>query len=245
MTYCVGTLLKDGIVLLSDSRTNAGVDQVATFRKMTVWRVADDRIIALLSAGNLSVTQSVIHHLEEGLKFDDDKRVHRMPDVRSMFEAAELVGRAVRRVHAVHGKALEADSGIGFNVSFILGGQIAGRPPRLFQIYAQGNFIEATRETPYLQIGETKYGKPILDRALSFETDLKHAAKLALVSMDSTLRSNLSVGLPLDLLVIPRDTFVPLIERRIDGQDPYFAELRTGWSTALREAFKRMPDVPW
>ena len=245
MTYCVGTLLKDGIVLLSDSRTNAGVDQVASFRKMTVWRVADDRIIALLSAGNLSVTQSVIHHLEEGLKFDDDKRIHRMTDVRSMFEAAELVGRAVRRVHAVHGKALEADSGIGFNVSFILGGQIAGRPPRLFQIYAQGNFIEATRETPYLQIGETKYGKPILDRALSFETDLKHAAKLALVSMDSTLRSNLSVGLPLDLLVIPRDTFVPLIERRIDGQDPYFAELRTGWSTALREAFKRMPDVPW
>jgi putative proteasome-type protease len=245
MTYCVGTLLKDGIVLLSDSRTNAGVDQVASFRKMTVWRVADDRIIALLSAGNLSVTQSVIHHLEEGLEIEDDKRVHRMTDVRSMFEAAELVGRAVRRVHAVHGKALEAETGIGFNVSFILGGQIAGRPPRLFQIYAQGNFIEATRETPYLQIGETKYGKPILDRALSFETDLKHAAKLALVSMDSTLRSNLSVGLPLDLLVIPRDTFVPLIERRIDGQDPYFAELRTGWSTALREAFKRMPDVPW
>ena len=245
MTYCVGTLLKDGIVLLADSRTNAGVDQVASFRKMTVWRVADDRIIALLSAGNLSVTQAVIHHLEEGLKTDEDKRIHRMTDVRSMFDAAELVGRAVRRVHAVHGKALEAESGIGFNVSFLLGGQIAGRPPRLFQVYAQGNFIEATRETPYLQIGETKYGKPILDRALSFETDLKHAAKLALVSMDSTLRSNLSVGLPLDLLVIPRDTFVPLIERRIDGQDPYFAELRTGWSTALREAFKRMPDVPW
>ena len=212
---------------------------------MIVWRVGNDRIIALLSAGNLSVTQSVIHHLEEGLKIDEDKRVHRMTEVRSMFEAAELVGRAVRRVHAVHGKALEAESGIGFNASFILGGQIAGRPPRLFQVYAQGNFIEATRDTPYLQIGETKYGKPILDRALSFETDLKHAAKLALVSMDSTLRSNLSVGLPLDLLVIPRDTFVPLIERRIDGQDPYFAELRTGWSTALREAFKRMPDVPW
>lgn len=245
MTYCVGTLLKDGIVLLSDSRTNAGVDQVASFRKMTVWRVADERMISLLSAGNLSVTQSVIHYLEEGLEVDDDKGIHRMTDVRSMFEAAELVGRAVRRVHALHGKSLEADPGIGFNVSFLLGGQIAGRPPALFQIYAQGNFIQATRETPYLQIGETKYGKPILDRALTYETDLKHAAKLALVSMDSTLRSNLSVGLPLDLLVIARDRYTPLIERHIDEHDPYFAELRTGWSAALREAFRRMPDVPW
>jgi putative proteasome-type protease len=245
MTYCVGTLLQDGVVLLSDSRTNAGIDHVASFRKMTVWRVADERMIALLSAGNLSVTQSVIHHLEEGLETDDGKSVRRMTDVRSMFEAAELVGRAVRRVHAVHGKALEADSGIGFNVSFLLGGQIMGRPPALFQVYAQGNFIGATRETPYLQIGETKYGKPILDRALTYETELKHAAKLVLVSMDSTLRSNLSVGLPLDLLVIRRDTFTPLIERHIDDHDPYFAELRTGWSTALREAFKRMPEVPW
>ncbi len=245
MTYCVGTLLQDGFVLLSDSRTNAGVDQVATFRKMALWQAPGERIIGLLSAGNLSITQSVVHYLEEGIESLDGKRLLRMTDVPSMFEAAELVGHAVRRVYNAHGKALEAEPGLGFNVSFLLGGQIAGRPPRLFQIYPQGNFIEATRETPYLQIGETKYGKPILDRALTYETDLKHAAKLALVSMDSTLRSNLSVGLPLDLLVVRTDTYEPMIHKHIDDKDPYFAELRTGWSASLREAFRRMPDVPW
>ncbi len=245
MTYCIGLLMKDGLVLLSDTRTNAGVDQIATYRKMTVWRRPKKRLITLLSAGNLSITQSVIHYLEEGLEVGKMRRIRRMSDVPTMFEAAELVGLAVRRVYESHGKILEAQHGLGFNVSFILGGQIAGKPHRLFQIYAQGNFIEATRQTPYLQIGETKYGKPILDRAFTYETELKPAAKLALVSMDSTLRSNLSVGLPLDLLVQEKDRFDPAIERGIDETDPYFSEIRKGWSAALRDAFRRMPDIPW
>lgn len=245
MTYCIGMLLKDGLVMLSDSRTNAGVDQIATFRKMTIWQTPGERLIALLAAGNLSITQSVIHYLEEGLEFGPEKHLCRMSDVHSMFGAAELVGQAVRRVYASHGEALEAKAGPGFNASFLLGGQIVGRRHRLFQIYPQGNFIEASRETPYLQIGETKYGKPILDRALSHGTGLREGAKLALISMDSTLRSNLSVGMPLDLLVVNTGSFDPAVRQTIDESDPYFTEVRHGWSTALREAFKRMPDLPW
>lgn len=245
MTYCIGMLLKDGLVMLSDSRTNAGVDQIATYRKMTIWQKPRKRLITLLSAGNLSITQSVIHYLDEGLEVGKAKRIRRMGDATSMFDAAELVGLAVRRVYEAHGKVLDSHHGLGFNVSFILGGQIAGKPHRLFQIYAQGNFIEATRQTPYLQIGETKYGKPILDRAFNYDTDLRAAAKLALISMDSTLRSNLSVGLPLDLLIQQTGAYDPAVRRTIDDTDPYFADVRKGWSAALRDAFKRMPDLPW
>ncbi|HKU99250.1 MAG TPA: proteasome-type protease [Vineibacter sp.] len=241
MTYCVGMCLKDGLVMLSDSRTSAGVDNIATFRKMTVWERPGERFLVLLSAGNLGVTQTIVNHLEAGL--DPDAR--RLTDVPSMFHAAQLVGEAIRLVYRIHGKALEEMNAASFNVSFLLGGQIMGDEHRLFEIYAAGNFIQASDRTPFLQIGEHKYGKPILDRALAWETDLRAAAKLALVSMDSTLRSNLSVGLPLDLVVYRRDAFAPEIRRTIDGDDPYFRTIRDGWSRSLREAHQRLPDVPW
>jgi putative proteasome-type protease len=241
MTYCVGMCLKDGLVMLSDSRTSAGVDNIATFRKMTVWERPDERLLCLLSAGNLGVTQTIVNHLEAGL--DPDAR--KLTDMASMFHAAQLVGEAIRLVYRVHGKALEEMNAAAFNVSFLLGGQIRGGEHRLFEIYAAGNFIQASDRTPFLQIGEHKYGKPILDRALGWETELRAAAKLALISMDSTLRSNLSVGLPLDLLVYRRDAFNAEIRRTIDADDPYFRTIREGWSRSLREAHQRLPDVPW
>ncbi|MCC7045542.1 MAG: peptidase [Alphaproteobacteria bacterium] len=241
MTYCIGMLLKDGVVMLSDSRTNAGVDNIATFRKMTVWEQPGERVIALMTSGNLAVSQAVVTHLDEGLGEGGDT----IMTVPSMFRAAQLVGQAVRAVYTEVGSTLEAKEPGAFNVAFLLGGQIKGRRCRLFQVYAAGNFIHASDRTPFFQIGEHKYGKPILDRALAYETDLRVAAKLALLSMDSTLRSNLSVGLPLDLMIYRADSLKTEIRRTIDDGDPYFEEIRQGWSSALRNAIKAMPDVPW
>nr|5LOY_A Chain A, Designed Anbu Protein [synthetic construct]5LOY_B Chain B, Designed Anbu Protein [synthetic construct]5LOY_C Chain C, Designed Anbu Protein [synthetic construct]5LOY_D Chain D, Designed Anbu Protein [synthetic construct] len=239
-TYCVGIRLDEGLVFASDSRTNAGVDNISTFRKMHVFEVPGERVIVLLTAGNLATTQAVISLLEERLK-DPEERLLTAP---SMFEAARLVGEALREVQARDAPALEAD-GVDFNASFILGGQIAGEPPRLFLIYPAGNFIEATPDTPFFQIGETKYGKPILDRVITPDTSLEDAAKCALVSFDSTMRSNLSVGLPLDLLVYERDSLRVGHRRRIDEDDPYFRMLRKQWSEGLRQAFDSLPDPPW
>jgi len=241
MTYCIGMLLKDGLVMLSDSRTNAGVDNIATFRKMTLWSEPGERLICLMSSGNLAIAQAVTSYLDEGIEADGE----RMVTVGSMFKAAQLVGKAVRAVYEVDGKPLEAKEPGAFNIAFLLGGQIKGGEPRLYQIYAAGNFIQATERTPFFQIGEHKYGKPILDRALSYDTDLRAAAKLALISMDSTLRSNLSVGLPLDLLVARRDTFAPELRRSIDEDDPYFREIRQRWSSSLREAISTLPNIPY
>ncbi|MCC6468497.1 MAG: peptidase [Alphaproteobacteria bacterium] len=241
MTYCVGILLKDGLVMLSDSRTNAGVDNIATFRKMTVWEQPGERVIALMTSGNLAVSQAVVAYLDEGLGEGGDT----IMTVPSMFRAAQLVGQAVRAVYTEVGGTMESKDPGSFNVSFLLGGQVKGRRCRLFQVYAAGNFIHASDRTPFFQIGEHKYGKPILDRALTYETDLRVAAKLALLSMDSTLRSNLSVGLPLDLMIYRTDSLKTEIRRTIDDGDPYFEEIRQGWSSALRNAIKAMPDVPW
>lgn len=241
MTYCIGILLKQGLVMLSDSRTNAGVDNIATFRKMTVWEQPGERVIALMSSGNLAITQAVVTYLEEGLG-EGGETILAVP---SMFRAAQLVGQAVRAVYTEVGGALEAKDPGSFNVSFLLGGQVKGRRCRLFQVYAAGNFIHASDRTPFLQIGEHKYGKPILDRALGYETEPRVAAKLALLSMDSTLRSNLSVGLPLDLLIYRTDALKTELRRTIDDGDPYFEQIRQGWSSALRNAIKAMPDVPW
>ncbi len=241
MTYCIGMLLKDGLVMLSDSRTNAGVDNIATFRKMTVWEQPGERVVVLLSAGNLAVTQAVVTYLEEGMG-EQSEPLLAAP---SMFRTAQLVGQAVRAVYTEVGGALEAKDPGAFNVSFLLGGQVKGRRCRLFQVYAAGNFIHASERTPFLQIGEHKYGKPILDRALSHETDLRVAAKLALLSMDSTLRSNLSVGLPLDLLIYRADALKTDLRRSIDEDDPYFREIRQGWSSSLRNAIAALPDIPW
>jgi putative proteasome-type protease len=244
MTYCVGLRLKDGIVMLSDTRTNAGVDNIATFGKMHVFETPGERVIVLLTAGNLAITQAVVNLVGEGIAAEASGKTDSLRTVNTMFGAAQLVGTAVRRVFNQHGEAMKAQS-IGFDVALLLGGQIKGRELRLFQVYAAGNFIEATEDTPFLQIGEHKYGKPILDRAARYDTDLTDAIKLALVSMDSTLRSNLTVGLPVDLLVYRRDALKVELRRRIGEDDAYFRDLRERWSTALREAYRAITRPDW
>jgi putative proteasome-type protease len=196
----------------------------------------------LLSAGNLAATQSVVNMLNEGLEVDG--KTQTLLTVKTMFRAAKLVGEAIRRVYRTDGESMR-DHHVSFDVSFLLGGQIQGHKQALFEIYSAGNFIEATRDTPYLQIGEHKYGKPILDRAASHDTELYDGVKLALVSMDSTLRSNLSVGLPIDLLVYRRDTYVPELRKRITENDAYFRALRDRWSAALRDAYRTIPSPSW
>lgn len=242
MTYCVGLYLKDGLVMLSDTRTNAGVDNISIFSKMHIYEIAGERFMTVMTAGNLAVTQAVVNMLHEGI--DTGERIETLYTVPSMFRAAQLVGEAVRRVYRTDGPTLEAQS-IKFDVSLLLGGQLKNRGMRLFQIYAAGNFIEATPDTPFLQIGETKYGKPILDRVLQFETDPRDGVKLVLVSMDSTLRSNLTVGMPIDLMVYRRAAMRAEIRRRITDTDPYFRMISEGWSEALRNAYRAIPRPEW
>ncbi len=242
MTYCVGLDLKDGLVLLSDTRTNAGVDNIATFSKMFLFELPEQRLIALLAAGNLAVTQATVNLLQEGIEVEG--KVETLLTVKSMFRAAQLVGDAVRRVWHIDGPAMQAQN-VNFDIAFLLGGQIKGRTMRLFQIYAAGNFIEATPDTPFLQIGEHKYGKPILDRAARYDTDLYDGVKLALMSMDSTLRSNLTVGLPVDLAVYRRDALKLELRRRITEDDDYFRMIRERWSEALRDAYRAIPRPDW
>ena len=249
MTYCLGLYLEEGLVLLSDTRTNAGVDNVSTYCKMYHSQEDDERMIVLLSSGNLAVTQAVLHRVtSSNFKSNEDSEKKELPqnlkEVADLYQAAELVGDAVREVYQHDGKALEAQ-GAGFQVSFLLGGQMRGEPMRLFQIYSAGNFIEATTDTPFLQIGEHKYGKPILDRVVNYQTSIQDGIKLALISMDSTLRSNLSVGMPVDLLIYQRDSLKQTMRRRIDETDPYYQNLRGYWSSALRQAYQRAPDPDW
>jgi putative proteasome-type protease len=242
MTYCIALRLKEGLVMLSDTRTNAGVDNIASFAKMYIHE-SDDRMICMMTAGNLSVAQSVVNLVTEGFENGGGK-IQSLANVPTMFGAAQLVGEAVRRMFGVHGEAMKAQS-VGFDVSVLLGGQIRGRGMRLFQIYSAGNFIEATEDTPFLQIGEHKYGKPILDRAATYDTDPNDAVKLALISMDSTLRSNLTVGLPIDLMVYRRDSLKVGLRKRITEDDPYFRALRESWSKALRDAYRVIPRPDW
>ncbi len=242
MTYCVALNLREGLVLLSDTRTNAGVDHIATYGKMTVVEVPGERVLVLLTAGNLAITQTIVNLLHEGVEHEGVAET--LASVPSMLRAAQLVGSAVRKVYHSDGEALQAQN-VAFDVSIILGGQIEGRPPRLFEVYSAGNFIEATPDTPFLQIGEHKYGKPILDRAANFETPLYDGVKLLLVSMDSTLRSNLTVGLPIDLLVYRRDALRVELKRRIGEDDEYFRMIRERWSAALREAYRSIPVPDW
>ncbi len=242
MTYCVGLDLREGLVLLSDTRTNAGVDNISTFCKMHVCEVPGDRVIVLLSAGNLATTQSVINLLSEGVEFDG--AMHTLLTVKTMFRAAELVGEAIRQIYKLDGKSME-EHHVRFDVSFLMAGQIKDRKMSLFEIYSAGNFIEATQDTPYLQIGENKYGKPILDRTARWDTPLYDGVKLALVSMDSTLRSNLTVGMPIDLLVCRRDALRVALRRRITENDEYFRMVRESWSAALRDAYRTIPLPDW
>ena len=238
MTYAVALNLESGMVFAADTRTNAGVDNISQFRKLHHWNTPGERVMVLLTAGNLAVTQSVVSLLNEQIEAGPEPDRPTLMTVGSMYRAARLVGEAVRNIRAVDGPSLEASA--GFSASFILGGQIGHEPPRLFQIYAEGNFIESTEDTPYLQIGEHKYGKPILDRVTHSDMGLGEAAKLILLSFDSTMRSNLSVGMPIDLLIYDRDSLEAQQLRRIDKDDEYFRRLSKGWSDALRSAVERM-----
>jgi putative proteasome-type protease len=238
MTYCVGLCVEEGLVMLSDTRTNAGFDNISTFSKMHVVEVPGERALVLMTAGNLAVTQAVWSLLERGVWLDGTAQ--RLTDAPSMFDAALLVGAAVREVARRDAPAL-AQQGLAFDCSLLLGGQIAGGPPELHLVYSAGNFIRATPDTPFLQIGEHKYGKPILDRVLTPQTTLARSVALTLVSMDSTMRSNLSVGMPLDLAVIRRDALAIALRRRFEPDDPYFREVQQGWSGALRQAYMALP----
>ena len=245
MTYCIGIRLNAGLVFLSDSRTNAGIDQISTFRKMIVYEKPDDRFMVLLSAGNLSISQSV----REILQLEKIDRGPELPaltiwNAASMFDAVRVLGAAVRRVYQQDGPSLKA-AGIDFNASMIFGGQIKGEAMRMFLVYSAGNFIEATRETCFFQVGESKYGKPILDRVLTPTTPLDVAAKCALVSMDSTLKSNLSVGLPLDLLVYREGSYQSAQIVCIDEHNPYFQMIHSTWGQRLREVFEGITDPVW
>jgi putative proteasome-type protease len=240
MTYCVAMRLDRGLVFAADTRTNAGVDNIAQYRKLHFWRQPGDRVIVLLSAGNLAVTQSVVSNLNEQLAATEATGAT-LFTVPSMFRAARLVGDAVRDVRRIDGDALEMTKA-GFSASFILGGQIGTERPRLYQIYSEGNFIEATDDTPFLQIGEHKYGKPILDRVARPDMRLGEAAKLLLLSFESTLRSNLSVGMPIDILLYERDSLDVRRERRISQDDEYFRALSRSWSDALRAAFRDIEE---
>ena len=242
MTYCVAMLLDSGLVFLADSRTSAGVDQISVFRKINVFERRGDRVLVLMSAGNLAVSQSVLSILSKEIDAADGSAT--LMNVPGMFEAAKRVGDAFREVYARDAEPLK-QHGVEFNTSMILGGQIAGEVPRLFHIYTAGNFIEATVDTPYLQIGESKYGKPIIDRVVTRSTSLAKAAKCALISMDSTIRSNLSVGLPLDLACIKRDALRIESHVNIDTEHAYFRMVRTQWSESLRHAFHQLPDPDW
>ncbi len=245
MTYCVGIKLDAGLVFLSDSRTNAGVDSIATYRKMIVYEKAGDRFMVLLSAGNLSISQSVRELLQvEQLKESDDTPPITIWNAKSMFDATRVLGQAVRHVYDRDAESLKY-SGVEFNVSLIFGGQIRGEKMRLFHVYSAGNFIEATAETPYFQIGESKYGKPVLDRVLTPETPLDEAAKCALVSMDSTMKSNLSVGPPLDLVVYEADRFETDKVVCMDMNNPYYRMLHDAWGHKLREVFDSLEDPVW
>ena len=239
MTYCVGLKLNRGLVFMSDTRTNAGVDNVSRFRKLFTWQVPGERALALMTAGNLATTQSVVSILEERTKAPSERRpsILEMP---TMFQIARYVGETLRDViHSNSATWQKADS--AFNSTIILGGQVKDMEPRLFLIYPEGNFIEASDDTPFFQIGETKYGRPILVRAYNKAMSFEDAAKLLLVSFDSTVKANLSVGLSLDLQVIDRDALRLGLSKRIESEDHYYQTISSGWGDALKKAFDSLP----
>jgi putative proteasome-type protease len=240
MTYCIGVKLDDGMIFASDSRTNAGMDNFAKFCKMTVFERPGDRVIVLLSSGDLAGTQAVIGVLNQRCT----ELAANLWSARTMFEVAMLVADAMRDIERRDGEYL-SETEVGFNASFIVGGQLLGEPPRLFRIYSEGNFIEAGIDTPYFQTGETKYGKPIIDRVIARDTPLPEAAKCVLVSFDSTMRSNLSVGMPIDLICYERDSLEVQRRKRFDEGDAYFAALSLEWSEGTRQVFRRLPELLW
>lgn len=243
MTYCVGLLIDEGLVMAADTRTNAGLDNVGKFKKLHSWAKPGERVFVLLTAGNLAVTQAVTSLLNEAMEGRSAKTSpNSLFAAKTMFQAARIVGKAIREVRRIDGEHLGAKSE-AFTASFIFGGQIGKERPRLFQIYGEGNFIEATPDTPFFQIGEHKYGKPILDRVAEAKMPLGEAAKMILVSFDSTLRSNLSVGLPIDMLTYETGSLKFEHMKRIGQDDPYFRMVSSEWSKALRAAFKNIAPL--
>lgn len=239
MTYCVAMNLAEGLVFVSDSRTNAGIDHIATFRKLFTFGVPGERIIVLQTAGNLATSQSVVNLLKQRLNDPTLVNLHSVP---TLYDATALVANTIREVVARDGAPLAGNTDL--TCSFLVGGQIGSTPPDLYSIYPQGNFIQATQDTPFLQLGESKYGKPILDRNLEFDTSLEEALRCALVSFDSTIRSNLSVGLPLDLLVYHKDSLILPEGYRVDEDDEYFSDIRKRWSAGLHELLGALPAPP-
>jgi len=248
MTYCVAIKLETGMIFASDSRTNAGVDHIATFTKMKVYEKPNDRLITILSSGNLAVTQGVTNLLDRQLRAKqagtDEPDTPSILEAPTMYDVATIVGDAVREMQRRDGVFL-TQANIDANAAMIVGGQIKGEEPRLFYVYTQGNFIEAGGDTPFFQLGESKYGKPILDRVITPNTPQKEAAKCVLISFDSTMKSNISVGLPIDMLWYPRDTYRVGLQQRIRENDPYFTMLRTRWGGGLRRVFAELPDPDW
>lgn len=242
MTYCIGLNLDQGLVLASDSRTNAGVDHVRRANKMRVFAQDGERVIVTLSAGNLSLTQNVLNLLEHRAAHDPDRAG--LHNASSLFEVAQHIGDAMREIRARDEPYLR-DSGIDPSGSFIVGGQIRGEAPRLFLVYSEGNFIETSAEMPFFQTGEIKFGKPILDRIITSATSLEEACKCVLVSFDSTMRSNLSVGAPIDLLVYRRDSLKVEIQRHMENEDPYLQAIRSSWSHSLHRAIEALPEPDW
>jgi putative proteasome-type protease len=242
MTYCVAITLEAGMIFASDSRTNAGVDQISRFSKMRTFVKPGDRVIVTLSSGNLSMTQNTVNTLEQRARATDGQM--NLWNATSMFEVARLLGDALREVKTRDGPYMEQNN-IDSYANFLVGGQIKGEPPRLFDVYSEGNFIEATPETCYFQIGESKYGKPVLDRVVTRATSLVEATKCTLVSFDSTMRSNISVGLPIDLLVYEIDSLSVRLQRRIEETDPYFQMVHKEWGEGLRRVFTQLPDPDW
>jgi putative proteasome-type protease len=241
MTYCLGIITRHGLFLAADSRTNAGVDNISTYQKLFDFSDPGQRIILLATSGNLSITQAVLNGLRQDLKSEEGGNLHTLPTI---YDIAQYVGGKMRQIQSQERPWLEKD-GIDYHCKFLLGGQVRGEAPGLFMIYSQGNFIQATPETPFLQIGETKYGKPILDRTLTYDTPLEEAAKCGLLSIDSTMKSNISVGPPIDLVMYETDSFWLRHQLKLRLDDPYLAKMRQLWEISLRQAFERMPSIEW
>jgi putative proteasome-type protease len=242
MTYCVAMSLDAGMIFASDSRTNAGVDQIARFSKMRVFARDGDRVIVTLSSGNLSITQNALSILEQRARKADGEAT--LWNATSMFDIARLTGDALREVQTREGPYL-LQNNIDSHANFIVGGQVKGEAPRLFEVYSEGNFIEATPDTCYFQIGESKYGKPVIDRVVKRSTGLLEATKCTIVSFDSTMRSNISVGLPIDLVVYETDALTIRLQRRIEESDPYFQMIHSQWGEGLRRVFAQLPNPDW
>ena len=241
MTYCLGLINRFGMVIGADSRTNAGVDYTSAYRKLFDFSHNGERVLILCTSGNLSVTQAVLHQISRDINLDEGPHLHNLP---TMYDVATYIGTKVRQIQDRDRPWLEKDK-IDFQCNFLVGGQIKGEPQQLYLIYPQGNFIQATKETPFLQIGETKYGKPLLDRTITYDTPLDAMAKCALLSIDSTMKSNISVGPPINLVMVEADHFAVRHKLKLRLGDPYLAKMRSLWENHVRQAFEFMPNVEW